>query len=355
MTPPKIKASPLARRLAAEGGIVLDGLLGTGPGGRIIAQDVRAQAGQLAVADTRHTTHNTQAHPTSNGQRNGSTAQTAPQGTSNAAADPFSPLDLAKALDRPHHLEALTPTRRIIADRLLESKQRIPHYYLNANCAADGLLELRTRLNESAKGAWKLSLNDLIVRAFAMALEETPSANCAFDEQGLVYWDSVDLAIAVATEDGLFTPVVRDAERLDLPALSSAIGDLAKRARSGRLKPQEYLGGCFSVSNLGMFGVSDFSAVINPPQAGILAVGAAEESVRVGADGTLEAGHTLRLSLSLDHRAIDGAVGARLLQALRRHIESPLLLALPPTRTDKTDKGDKGDKKDTQQEGAKNG
>ena len=333
MTPPKIKASPLARRLAREGGIVLDGLLGTGPSGRIVADDIRQAAAVQATQATGGATH-PQATQTNGTAKLSPSAMGAPAvgapATGKAAADPFSPLDLAQALDRPHRVEALTPTRKVVASRLTESKQRIPHYALSANCRADALLALRASLNQAAAGAWKVSVNDLIVRAMVLALEDTPAANCAFDERGLVFWQSVDMAIAVATEDGLFTPVVRDAETLSLRELSDAIRDLAGRARTGKLKPQEYLGGSFSVSNLGMFGVSDFVAVINPPQAGILAVGAAEPTVYSTATGEFELGQSLRLTLSLDHRALDGAVGATLLQALRGHIESPLLLALPP-------------------------
>ena len=327
MTPPKIKASPLARRLAQEGGIVLAGLAGSGPGGRIVADDIR----QAAATQATGRAINPQAAQTNGTAKPSPSAGGAPMARK-AAADPFSPLDLAEALQRPYRLEALTPTRKVVASRLTESKQRIPHYTLSANCRADSLLGLRVALNQAAAGEWKVSLNDLIVRAMVMALEETPAANCAFDERGLVFWQSVDISIAVATEDGLFTPVVRAAETLSLRQLSDSIRDLAGRARAGKLKPQEYLGGSFSVSNLGMFGVSDFVAVINPPQAGILAVGAAEPTVYGKKAGGFEAGNSLRLTLSLDHRALDGAVGATLLQALRRHIESPLLLALPVAR-----------------------
>ncbi|MGR4001328.1 MAG: 2-oxo acid dehydrogenase subunit E2 [Alphaproteobacteria bacterium] len=316
---PQLRVSPLARRLAREAKLDPASLTGSGPLGRIIAEDVRS-----AVA------HNISRPHISQSQISRQKPAT------KSAIDPLSAKALADALERSYTLKPMSAVRRVIASRLSESKQRIPHYYLNANCRVDALTRLRAEINKQAEGAYKLSINDFIVRAMALALRDVPQANCAFDEEGIVYWQSVDLSIAVATEDGLFTPVVHNADTLSLPELSSTIGTLAKKARSGTLKPQEYLGGSFSVSNLGMFGVSDFSAVINPPQCGILAVGAAENSAVVSKSGQLEVGQILRLTFSLDHRAIDGALGAQLLARLRNHLENPLLLALTPPPTPPT-------------------
>ena len=258
----RLRASPLARRLATEAGLALAGIQGTGPEGRIIAEDIRRAAAAAAAKPA------------------AAAGTAAPKSSGSLSARA-----LAEALERPFELQPLSNVRRTIAARLSESKREVPHYYLARNCRIDSLLALRGTLNASApegaegKAAWKLSLNDLVLRATALALRDQPRSNCSFDESGLVFWQTVDLAFAVATEDGLFTPVLREADQLLLPELSSAVRSLAAKARAGRLKPQEYLGGSFAVSNLGMFGVSDFAAVINPPQAGILAVGAAEQRV----------------------------------------------------------------------------
>lgn len=324
----------MAKGLAREAGLsseALAALVGSGPQARIVAEDVRravatnatqgsARAGAVPPAGGAGGAGTAGAVPPAGG------AGTAPKAS--GAVDPFSPQALADALERPYTITPLSGVRRAIATRLTESKQRIPHYYLYANCRVDALVELRGTLNRANEGKFKLSLNDFIVRALALALRDEPQANCAYDANGIVQWGSVDLSIAVATEDGLFTPVVRDADTLSLPEISKAVRELAGRARKGKLKPQEYLGGCFTLSNLGMFGVSDFTAVINPPQSGILAVGAAEASAVVGADGRLEVGKVLRIALSLDHRAVDGAVGAQLLRRIRGLLEQPLLLAL---------------------------
>ena len=314
---PRQRVSPLARRLAKEAGVSLAGLAGSGPHGRVIADDIRRAASvALAQPETSAASANTSA---------------APARKTGAVTDPLSAKALADALKRGYTLKPITPVRRVIAERLTLSKQRIPHYSLNANCRADELIRLRAQINQHADGAYKLSVNDFIVRAAALALAQTPEANCAYDEnEGMVFWNSVDISVAVATEDGLFTPVVRDADRLALPELAAEISALARAAREGSLKPQQYLGGSFSVSNLGMFGVSDFNAVINPPQCGILAVGAAEPHLYPADGGGAETGQRLRVTLSLDHRAIDGALGAKLLAKLRHLLEHPLLIAIQP-------------------------
>lgn len=280
--------SPLVRRLAREKGLSLDGVVGSGPGGRIVRRDVQA----LLAA--------------------GAPATAAPAASAAPAAAPAG-------------LEPeLIPTsrmRKTIARRLTESKSTVPHFYLTADCRVDRLLELRREIN--AIDGVKISVNDLVVKAVAAAFIDVPEANTTWTDEGMLRHRTADIAIAVSLDDGLVTPVVRGVESLSVTALSAAIGDLATRARSGGLKQHEIEGGSFAVSNLGMFGTPAFSAIINPPQAGILAVGAARPAPVV-VDGALEVGTVMTVTLSADHRVLDGALAARWLAAFVARIENPV-------------------------------
>lgn len=286
----RIFASPLARRLARERGLSLDGLRGSGPHGRIVRRDVDA-ANQRPVAGV------------AIGQ---ALAPTAPTGV--AAAPTFTEV-------------AHSGMRRTIARRLSESKASIPHFYVSADCRMDRLLALRAEIN--AAGHRKLSVNDFIVKAVAVALQAVPEMNVSWTDTALRRYAKADISVAVSTDGGLITPVVRDAGSKTLSAISREIADLATRARAGSLAPDEYQGGSFTVSNLGMFGVREFAAIINPPQAAILAVGATLEQPVV-VDGQLAVARVMKVTLSVDHRAVDGALAAQWLAAFQRCIENPL-------------------------------
>ena len=288
----RLRASPLARRLAAQRGVDLSRLQGSGPGGRIVKIDVeRAQAAAPAPA-----------------------LASAPVAAAPVAAPAGS--GASAFTEVPH-----SSMRRTIARRLAESKSTIPHFYLTVECRMERLLALRTEINASASR--KISVNDFIVRAVAVALREVPQANVGWTDTAMRQYAQADVAVAVSTDTGLITPIVRAADRKTLSQISAEIADLAARARAGQLRPEEYQGGSFSVSNLGMHGVGAFSAIINPPQAAILAVGAAQQKAVVE-DGTLAVGTAMHCTLSVDHRAIDGALAAQWLAAFQRAIESPL-------------------------------
>ena len=295
--PPR-RISPLARRLAREMGVETDGLRGTGPKGRILAADIREAA-----------------------ERPAPTPVPAP-----AIAPVAAPAPQAVPAGE---VEPHTAMRRTIAQRLVEAKQTVPHFYLEVRCEADALLALRKELNAALAASGsdaKLTVNDLVMKAYALAIARTPDAMVTWSEAGLVRHTSVDIGLAVALEGGLITPILRDAARLSPGALSQAARDAIARARAGRLMPEEYSGGLAGLSNLGMYGVSAFSAIINPPQSMNLAVGTTETELALR-DGQAVEVQRLRLTLSVDHRAIDGAVGAQLLQQLKTLIETPLLLA----------------------------
>lgn len=283
----RLFASPLARRLAAQWHVDLLGVTGTGPHGRIVRRDVEAARNR------------------------------APSPT--ATATPPSCRPAARRV--PH-----TGMRRAIARRLTESKQNVPHFYLSVDCKMDALLALRAQANHG--GAVKLSVNDFIVRAAALALREVPEVNVSWHEDAIEYHAGADISVAVATDGGLVTPIVRDADIKSLSAIAGEIVELAGRAKINRLKPEEFTGGSLTVSNLGMYGISQFAAIINPPQAAILAVGAAERRPVVGDNGELVAATVMTVTLSADHRAVDGAVGARWLAALRTLIENPVRILL---------------------------
>jgi pyruvate dehydrogenase E2 component (dihydrolipoamide acetyltransferase) len=221
--------------------------------------------------------------------------------------------------------------RKVIAKRLLESKQTVPHFYLTVNIELDALLDLRAKLNASSPkdgpGAFKLPVNDLIIKACGVALRRHPNVNASWTDEAIIQYDDVDISIAVAIPDGLITPIVRKADALGLAAISNTMKDLGARAKTGKLKPDEYQGGGFSISNLGMFGISEFSAIINPPQSAILAVGAGEKRAVVKND-QLAIATVMSATLSCDHRVVDGALGAEFLATLKGLLEAPLGLML---------------------------
>ncbi len=288
-------ASPLARRLAAESAIDLAALTGSGPRGRIVRIDVeRARAAASA-------------------------ASPAPAAEPRPSPAPEAPAQRGTRL--PH-----SAMRRVIARRLLESKQTVPHFYLSVECEIDRLLALRADLNAVAADDYKLSVNDLVIKAAAKALRIVPEANAMWTEDAILRFDDVDVAVAVATDGGLITPVLRRADEKSLGTLSNEIKELAGRARANKLKPEEYQGGGFTVSNLGMYGVVSFAAIINPPQSCILAIGAGKRRAVVREDDTIVAATVMNCTLSVDHRSVDGAIGARYLSAFKDLIEQPLRL-----------------------------
>jgi len=302
----RIFASPLARRIAKEKGIDLAALKGSGPHGRVVLKDVEtAKPGTKAPAAGAP-----------------AAALTAPM-TDDAIARLYEPGSYEVV---PHD-----GMRKIIASRLLQAKQTIPHFYLTISCDLENLLAIRERLNAHAprdkekNPAWKLSVNDFVIKALALALQRVPDANATWTEGGMLKHKHSDVGVAVAIEGGLFTPIIRKAETKTLSAISLEMKDLAGRARKRRLAPQEYQGGTTAVSNLGMYGIESFSAVINPPHGTILAVGAGEKRAVVVGD-KIEIRTQMTCTLSVDHRAVDGALGAQLLQAFKAFIEEPALM-----------------------------
>ena len=286
----RVFVSPLARRLAKQRGIDLNTLIGSGPNGRIVKRDI--EAGSAVVVSSP-----VMAQPST-----------------------VSPSTLGDYTEVPH-----SGMRRTIARRLTESKSTIPHFYLSVDCRMDRLMSLRSEINTAMPR--KISVNDFIVRAVAVALREVPQANVGWTENAMRQYTQADIAIAVSTDFGLITPIVRAADRKSLSMISQEITDLAERARASQLRPDEYQGGSFSVSNLGMFGVSEFSAIINPPQAAILAVGMTQQ-VPVVEDGAVKIASVMRCTLSVDHRAIDGALAAQWLAAFKRLLENPLSMLI---------------------------
>jgi pyruvate dehydrogenase E2 component (dihydrolipoamide acetyltransferase) len=290
----RVFASPLARRIAKDSGIEVARIPGTGPHGRIIRADVDA-----FIA--------------SGGATAASGGIFAGSGMTFAAAG-------SKTV--PH-----SNIRKVIARRLSQSTQTIPHFYVTMDCDIDALLALRKEINETDE-TLKISVNDFVIRACALALRKVPEANVSWSDDGMIVYDAADIAVAVATDaGGLITPIVRAADRKGLAAISAEMKDLAARARVGKLMPEEYQGGTFSISNMGMFGVRDFTAIINPPQSCILAVGAGEPRTVVR-DGDIAIATLMTLTMSCDHRSVDGALGAKLLGAIRELIEHPVRLVL---------------------------
>lgn len=301
----KARATPLARRLARQQGISLATLAGTGPRGRIVAADLANARPAPAAAST----------------------------TAGTAIASGMSTEAVKALYEAgsYSVTPLDGMRRTIAQRLVQSKQTVPHFYLTASCTLDELLAVRERLNahapkgEDKQPLWKLSVNDFIIKALALALQRVPAANVTFTDEGILQHRVSDVGVAVAIEGGLFTPVIRAAETKSLSRISIEMKELAAKARARQLKPADYQGGTSAVSNLGMFGVEQFNAIINPPHATILAVGAGVETfVPVNRQPVLKT--QMKATLSCDHRAVDGAVGAQLLKAFRELVEEPALM-----------------------------
>ena len=304
----RIFSSPLARRIAKEAGIDLSAIAGSGPHGRVVKKDVEA-----AVSG----------------------------GAAKPAAAPAAapaPATLAKGMSEDAVLKLFEPgsyelvphdgMRKTIAKRLVESKQTIPHFYVSVDCELDALLALRAQLNAAApekdgKPVYKFSVNDMVIKALALALRDVPDANVSWTDQNMVKHKHADVGVAVSIPGGLITPIVRQAELKSLSAISNEMKDLGKRAKERKLKPEEYQGGTTSVSNMGMMGVSNFAAVVNPPHATILAVGAGQERVIVK-NKQMVIAQVMTVTLSTDHRAVDGALGAELLGAFKRYIENPM-------------------------------
>ncbi|WP_299206597.1 pyruvate dehydrogenase complex dihydrolipoamide acetyltransferase [uncultured Tateyamaria sp.] len=302
----RIFASPLARRIAAQKRLDLSAIKGSGPHGRIVKADVeQAEAAQVQAA--------------------AATAAATP-----IAAAPAGPSSdtIAKMYEGREYEEVkLDGMRKTIAARLTEAKQTVPHFYLRRDIKLDALLEFRSSLNgQLSERGVKLSVNDFIIKACALALQQVPDANAVWAGDKVLKLTPSDVAVAVAIEGGLFTPVLQDAHQKSLSALSAEMKDLAGRARDRKLAPHEYQGGSFAISNLGMFGIDNFDAVINPPHGAILAVGAGVKKPVVGADGELEVATVMSVTLSVDHRVIDGALGANLLQAIVDNLENPLAM-----------------------------
>ena len=302
----RIFATPLARRLAKENGVDLGSINGSGPRGRIVKNDIlninafSPIANQETLADPVLRTNTVQASGSS---------------VKNLYAD------------REFKEIPLNSMRKTVATRLTEAKQNIPHFYLRKEIKIDELLQVRSRLNAHlAERNNKLSINDFIIKSCALALQSVPMANAVWAEDKILQLKPSDIAVAVSVEDGLFTPIIRDADEKSLSNLSKEMKELAEKARSKKLMPSEYQGGSFSISNLGMFGVDDFDAVINPPHGAILAVGRGLKKPIVNDDDTISVANVMSLTLSVDHRVIDGALGADLLQSIAKYLEDPVLM-----------------------------
>ncbi|MEN0088482.1 MAG: pyruvate dehydrogenase complex dihydrolipoamide acetyltransferase [Pseudomonadota bacterium] len=314
----RVFSSPLARRVAKQNGIDLAAVTGSGPRGRVVLADVEAAtAGGAAKVGAENAVADA--------------PKAATLATSSMAAG--MPDDAVRKMyadgsfeEKPHN-----GMRRTVASRLTESAQTVPSYTVNMACRLDALLKLRSEINAGApeidgKPAFKISVNDFIVKAMALALQDVPMANASWTSTARLMHTASDVGVAVAVEDGLFTPIVRDAETKTLRTISAEVKDMAKRARDGKLKPQEYTGGSTSVSNLGMFGVTDFTSIINPPQASIVSIGAGMKQPIVDANGALAVGIVMNATFALDHRVIDGALGAELAVAFKGYIENPMTM-----------------------------
>ncbi|CAM3303656.1 pyruvate dehydrogenase complex dihydrolipoamide acetyltransferase [Thalassospira profundimaris] len=306
----RIKASPLARRIAANEGVELSDVSGSGPRGRIVKRDIEAALSSKPAEKSAASEDKKSAD--------------APAAASAPSASGWNP-DLTGL---PEYEEIPNSgMRKTIARRLTESKQQVPHFYLTVDCELDNLLATRKQLNEKAGEGVKISVNDFVIRAVSLALKKVPAANSIWTDKATLQCKKQDISVAVAIEGGLITPVVRDAGSKGLAEISGEMKALAGKARDGKLKPEDYQGGTFSVSNLGMFGIKDFSAIINPPQGCILAVGAGEQRPVVK-DGALAIATVMTCTLSVDHRAVDGAVGAEFMAEFKKLIEDPLSMLL---------------------------
>lgn len=308
----RLFASPIARRLIAAAGLDAKSLTGSGPHGRIVERDVKA-----AIA-----ARETSASPAPEAASSKPSSATQP-----ATSDPAAAREDLRKLYQPGTFDEVPhdAMRLTIARRLLESKQTVPHFYVAADCRIDALLALRAQLNGGNTAA-KLSINDFVVKAMAIALRQVPDANVTFCDDVMLRHHQVDIGVAVAIPGGLFTPIVRNADTKTITAISATIRELTDRAKSRKLRPEEYTGGAASVSNLGMYGVQDFTAIINPPQSTILAVGAAERRLILDDDGGSHVASIMRVTLSADHRAVDGATAAQLIGTFRQLVQSPMTM-----------------------------
>ncbi|NBC20155.1 MAG: pyruvate dehydrogenase complex dihydrolipoamide acetyltransferase [Alphaproteobacteria bacterium] len=311
----RIKASPLARRIAAMEGVDLKALgAGSGPHGRIIRKDVEAAA-KAAPGEPQ-------------------TAAGAPSGSRELTVRPPDSLILPQTLDErvydrgSYDLVSLDGMRKTVARRLTESFMQVPHFPLDVDIRLDALLAFRKKINANAPEGVKVSVNDMLIKAAALALMDEPDCNASYTDEGIAYHHHAHVSVAVAVDGGLITPVIRHAEQKGLSTIAAEMQDLAERARDRKLKPHEYQGGTFSLSNLGMFGVKSFASIINPPEGMILSVGAGEKRPVVGEDGELGVATVMSVTLTCDHRVIGGAEGARWLAAFRRYIETPEAMLL---------------------------
>ena len=305
----RVVASPLAKRMAEQAGISLVGVKGTGPNGRIVKADVEAVA------------------------KGGTVAAPAPVAAVAApvAAPAPKPAAPAPVITAPHTVVPNSSMRKVIARRLSEAKATVPHFYVSMDIEIDALLKLRAELNgrspKDGAGAFKLSVNDLVIKAAAATLKRIPKVNASYTEDATILYHDIDISVAVSIADGLITPIIRNADVKGLATISNEMKDLAARAKSGKLKPEEFQGGGFSISNMGMFGVSNFAAIINPPQAAILAVAAGQQRAVVK-NGALAIATVMTCTLSVDHRVVDGALGAEWLAEFKKIVEDPLSLML---------------------------
>ena len=307
----RIFASPLAKRMAQQAGLSLSAIKGTGPNGRIVKSDVEAAAkGGVAAAPA---------------------PAAAPVAAAPAPVAAPAPKAPAPVITAPHTVVPNSTMRKVIARRLSESKATVPHFYVSMDIELDALLKLRADLNgrspKDGPGAFKLSVNDLIIKAAGVALRRVPKVNATYTEDATIFYDNVDISVAVSIPDGLITPIIRNADTKGLSQISNEMKDLANRAKAGKLKPEEFQGGGFSISNMGMFGVTSFAAIVNPPQAGILAVAAGQQRAVVK-NGVLAVATVMTCTLSVDHRVVDGALGAEWMAEFKKIVEDPISLML---------------------------
>ena len=310
----RIKASPLAKRLAKERGLDLAQIKGSGPKGRIVKADIEGAGAQAKMApqiSVPQTPVSTETGSEIGMLRGG-------------GADYLEKLGIPVGS---YTLEPLDGMRRVIAKRLTESARDVPHFPLNVECEIDALLAMRKELNDQAPEGVKISVNDMLIRASALALKQVPEANASYTPDGIAYHNHADVAVAVAIDGGLITPIIREAENKGLSIISVEMKDLALRARDRKLKPQEFQGGTFSLSNLGMMGIKSFSSILNQPQGMILSIGAGAPGPIVR-DGKLEVATLMNVTLTCDHRVVDGAIGARWLQVFKRLVEKPVTMML---------------------------
>ncbi|MCR9128368.1 MAG: pyruvate dehydrogenase complex dihydrolipoamide acetyltransferase [Alphaproteobacteria bacterium] len=311
----RIKASPLARRLAADAGLDLADLEGSGPYGRIVKRDVETAKEQGASKSAKPATGE-------------SKPQSAPASQEAPRVDEAEPLARYGIEASRYEIKKADGIQKISAKRLSESFRDVPHFPLNVDCRLDALLKFRKQVNDKAPEGVKVSVNDILIKASGLALKRVPEANTSWIEDGRVAWHKhADVSVAVAIEGGLITPIIFDADQKGLAQISKEMKDLATRARERKLKPEEYQGGTFSLSNLGMFGVTSFSSILNPPQGMILSVGAGEERPVI-TDGALAKATVMTVTLTCDHRVVDGATGARWLQAFKGFIEDPMTMLM---------------------------